>query len=163
MFESVHEVVKTKISVYCKYCVNFHGSIAKFFGTISPIISIGPKNISTQFESSILKCTILLLLVVNERERARSLQFQPFIKFLCKEEVGRATTTFYRTVPSFLTLFRARGLVFCCYSVNIIKSTWDLSLKSFLVVADIVSKESGSERASWCTASTQSRQSSTIT
>ena len=44
-----------------------------------------------------------------------------------------------------------------------IESTWDLFLKSFLVVADIISKGRGPERASWCTASTQSRQSSTRT
>ena len=29
--ESIHEVVNTKISVYCKYCANFYGSIANFF------------------------------------------------------------------------------------------------------------------------------------
>ena len=31
MFESVNEVVKTKISMHCKYCANFHGSIANIF------------------------------------------------------------------------------------------------------------------------------------
>ena len=44
-----------------------------------------------------------------------------------------------------------------------IESTWDLFLKSFLVVADITSKGRGHEPASWWTASTQSRQSSTRT
>ena len=29
--ESIHEVVNTKISVYCKFCANFYGSIANFF------------------------------------------------------------------------------------------------------------------------------------
>ena len=52
---------------------------------------------------------------------------------------------------------------FALISVKMIESTWDLFLKSFLVVADIISKGRGSERASWCTASTQSRQSSTRT
>ena len=69
-----------------------------------------------------------------------------------------------------LTLFRAWGGQICpplgffaLISVKMIESTWDLFLKSFLVVADIISKGRGSERASWCTASTQSRQSSTRT
>ena len=59
MLESVPEVVETKISMHCEYFANFHGSIAIFFGIISKIISIGSKNISTNFESCILKCTIL--------------------------------------------------------------------------------------------------------
>ena len=62
MLESVPEVVETKISMHCKYFANFHGSIAIFFGTVSQIISIGPKNISTKFESCILICTILAFL-----------------------------------------------------------------------------------------------------
>ena len=37
----------------------FMGPLQIFFGTVSQIISIGPKNISTKFESCILKCTIL--------------------------------------------------------------------------------------------------------
>ena len=53
---------KNKNSMYCKYCAKFYGSIANFFGTVSQIISIGPKNISTKFESSIIKCTILAFL-----------------------------------------------------------------------------------------------------
>ena len=37
----------------------FMGPLQIFFGTPSEIISISSKNISTNFESSILKCTIL--------------------------------------------------------------------------------------------------------
>ena len=54
--------VKTKISIYCKYCDQFRGFIANIFCTVSQIISTGSKNIFTNFESSILKCTILPLL-----------------------------------------------------------------------------------------------------
>ena len=40
--------------MHCKYCDNFHGSFANFFGTVSQIIPMGFKNISTNFESTIL-------------------------------------------------------------------------------------------------------------
>ena len=60
--ESIHEIVKTKISMYCKYCANLHGSIANFFGTVSQIFPIESKNISTNFKSFIRICTILPLL-----------------------------------------------------------------------------------------------------
>ena len=31
MLESIYKIVKTKISMYCKYCANFHGSTTIFF------------------------------------------------------------------------------------------------------------------------------------
>ena len=31
MLESIYKIVKTKISMYCKYCANFHGSTTFFF------------------------------------------------------------------------------------------------------------------------------------
>ena len=49
--------------------------------------------------------------------------------------------------------------IFSLISIKVIKSAWNLFLKSFMVVADIITKEWCSERSSWCT-STQSRQSS---
>ena len=77
MFESVHEVVKTKMSVFCKYCANFHGSIAIFFGTISQIMSIGPKYIYTNFENFI-KISNLFLYQLYSPDYAFKLRYVRF-------------------------------------------------------------------------------------
>ena len=65
MFESVHEVVKANFPFIANIKQIFMGPLQIFFGTVSQIISIDPKNISTKFESSIIKCTILPFLKAN--------------------------------------------------------------------------------------------------
>ena len=91
MLESVPQVVKTKIFMYCKYCAIFHGSIAIFFGTVSQIIPIGAKNIFANFESSILKCTILPFLKAYR-------PYYIFLSLVNKISVQDAMLYYYYTV-----------------------------------------------------------------
>ena len=59
MLESLQEIVKRKFPCTANIVPIFMGPLQMFFGTVSQIIPIGSKNISTNLKSSILKCTIL--------------------------------------------------------------------------------------------------------